>query len=284
MEKNKTYLVYDGLYYLTDTPLFKSDNRAFRFGDGLFETIRYHKGRPLFFPEHYNRLIRGMAVLRLSVQGFPSRVELEERMVSLVNKNRFFGDVRIRVTVFRKGEGLYTPQNLQASWIIEASPLPFEGYPLNDKGLVIDFFSEFPKQVSPISPFKTVASMPYVMAGLFCKEHNIDDCLLQNGQGKYIESVSSNLFWIKDDTFYTPGIGSGCIEGIIRQKLMEILPQQGYKIVELPGTTASELQLADEIFLTNSINGIRWVVGLGETRYYGIKIRKIHKLLISMLD
>lgn len=283
MANDKTYLVYDGILFPTDTPLIKSTNRAFRFGDGLFETIRYHKGQPLFFSDHYERLIRGMAVLRMSLHTFPSRQEFHNRIVSIVNKNRLFGDVRVRITVFRKGEGLYTPQNSQASWLIEVSTLPDQGYTLNDKGLVVDLYRDFPKSASPISPFKTVGSLPYVMAGLYCKENMLDDCLIINGQRKIIESVSANLFWIKNDIVYTPGIGSGCIEGVFRKQVITFLNETGAKIKETPGATTEELLNADEIFLTNTISGIRWVVGFGEKRFYGIKTRQILKELNNLL-
>jgi branched-chain amino acid aminotransferase len=283
MTIDKKYLVYDGVLYADDAPLLKTTNRGFRFGDGLFETIRYHKGVPLFLADHYERLIRGMAVLHLSVQGFPSRQEFLDRIISLVNKNRLFGDVRVRITVFRKGEGLYTPPDLQASWLIEVASLPDQSFVLNEKGLAIDIFTEFPKLPSPISPFKTIASLPYVLAGLHCKEQKQDDCLLQNGQGKIIESISSNLFLIKGQTVYTPGIGSGCIDGIMRKQIIAFLPELGFHLIETPGFTVEELLDADEIFLTNSISGIRWVVGYGEKRFFGIKVRKIFKRMLALL-
>ena len=271
------YLIYDGVILSSDTPLFRTSNRGFRFADGLFETIRFHRGQLLFFADHYQRLIRGLAILRFSLAGFPSRHEFEERTVSLINKNRFFGDVRVRITVFRKGEGLYTPSELQASWIIETTPLEQTGFQLNEKGLVVGLFEEFPKLPSPVSAFKTAASHPYILAGLFCKENHLDDVLLVNGQGKIIESVSSNLFWIKDNFLFTPGIGSGCIEGVFRKQILEIAPTMGYKVVETPGATLTELLNAEELFLTNSINGIRWIVGLGEHRFYGLKIRELFR-------
>lgn len=277
MTTKPTYLLYDGVIFASDAPILKTTNRGFRFADGIFETIHYHRGQLLFFADHYQRLIRGLAVLKFSLAGFPSRKEFEERTVSLINKNRFFGDVRVRITVFRKGEGLYTPTELQASWIIETTPLEQTGYNLNEKGLVVDRFQEFPKLPSPVSPFKTIASQPYIMAGLFCKENNLDDVLLTNGQGKIIESISANLFYLKNDKLFTPGIGSGCIEGVFRKQILELAPTLGFRVVETPGATLPELLDADELFLTNTISGIRWIVGLGEKRFYGIKVRDIFK-------
>ncbi len=277
MLNDKGYLVYDGVLYPADAPILKTINRSFRFGDGLFETIRYHKGEPLFFADHYERLLRGMAVMRMNTLGFPSRNEFRERIISLINKNRFFSDVRIRVTIFRKGEGLYTPESNNVSWLIETTPLNDKGYYLNEKGLVVGIFNEFPKHSSPISPFKTASSVPYILAGIYCKEQQFDDCLVVNGYGKIIESVSANLFWIKGQTVYTPGIGSGCIEGIIRKQIMQLLPELDFYVLETPGATITELNDAEEVFLTNSISGIRWVMGLNETRFFGIRIRDIFR-------
>ncbi|GAO31146.1 aminodeoxychorismate lyase [Geofilum rubicundum JCM 15548] len=98
-------MVYDGVLVSPDVPLLHSTNRAFRYGDGLFETIRFHKGEPLHWESHYQRLLKGMAVLKMASGSFPSRQSMRDSIIDLVVKNRIFADARVRLTVFRKGEG-----------------------------------------------------------------------------------------------------------------------------------------------------------------------------------
>lgn len=279
----KQYLVYDGVLRPVDVPLFRSTNRGFRYGDAIFETMRYHKGRPLFWDAHYRRLIQGMAVMRFLIKGFPTADELLDSISDLVVKNRLFYDVRIRLTVFRKGEGLYTPESLQASWLIETTPLTETGYALPEKGLLIDVFKDFPKLHSPLSAFKSASSVPYVLAGIFCRENDLDDCLIVNGNDKIIESLSSSLFWIKHQTLYTPLVSTGCIDGVMRKQIIELAPLVGLKLVENQGATQRELMEADEIFLTNAIGGIRWVSGFRGRRYFSKYAGDLYRKLMEQI-
>lgn len=280
-KSSKQYLVYDGILVSPDVPLLHITNRAFRYGDGLFETIRFHKGEPLNWEAHYQRLLKGMTVLQMAAASFPSRQAIRESIIDLVVKNRIFVDARVRLTIFRKGAGLYTPEKMQVSWLIEATNLGQTGYSFPEKGLKIDIFRDFPKVYSPVSPFKTVASLPYVMAGIYCKEHNLDDCLVVNGQGKLIESFTSSLFWVKDGVVYTPLISSGCIDGVLRKKVLELVRQLGLPLVESPGASEDEIRQADEVFLTNTISGLRWVSAFREQRYFASVSKSIFRQLLA---
>lgn len=278
---SKQYMVYDGVLVSPDGPLLHSTNRAFRYGDGLFETIRFHKGEPLRWEAHYQRLLKGMAVLQMATGSFPSREKVRDSIIDLVVKNRIFSDARVRLTVFRKGEGLYTPDRMQVSWLIEATSLGQTGYTFPEKGLKMDVYRDFPKVYSPVSPYKTVASLPYVMAGIYCKEHDLDDCLVVNGQGKLIESFNSSLFWVKDNVVYTPLISSGCIDGVLRKNVLEVVRHLGLRVVESVGASEDEIRQADEVFLTNTISGLRWVGAFRETRYFANVSQKIFRALLA---
>ena len=278
---SKQYLVYDGVLVSPDVPLLTSTNRAFRYGDGLFETIRFHKGAPLYWEAHYQRLLKGMAVLQMATGSFPSRQKVRDSIIDLVVKNRIFADARVRLTVFRKGEGLYTPDKMQVSWLIEATNLGQTGYSFPEKGLKVEIYKDFPKLFSPVSPYKTVASLPYVMAGIYCKENNLDDCLVVNGQGKLIESFNSSLFWVKENVVYTPLVSTGCIDGVIRKIVLDVVRQLGFKMVESMGATENDILQADEVFLTNTISGIRWVAAFREQRYFAQVSQKIFRAMLA---
>ncbi|MFO7999658.1 MAG: aminotransferase class IV [Marinilabilia sp.] len=275
----KKYLILNGHFYETGKPLFSPANRAFRYGDGLFETIRCHQTRPLFFDDHYRRLLRGMSVLQIATSAFPSANVLREHFERLIVRNRIFTDARIRLSVFRREGGLYTPETNNPAWLLEASPVEGKGFHLNTEGLKIGIYDGFPKVWSLIAPFKTLSATPYILAGLHKKENHWDDCLIENQDKKLIESISSNLFWIKDGKLFTPAGSSGCVDGIMRQQVLRFAQQHNIPVNQNTGTTREELLEAEEIFLTNAVNGLKWVVALEEKRYYNRLPKDIVKWL-----
>lgn len=275
------YVVYDGILRLKESFYIRSSNRAFRYGDGLFETIHYHKGRLLFWQQHYERMSKGMAVLNFSRNNFPTQQILESQILDLLVKNRIFNDGRVRITIFRRGEGLYTPTNLSASWLIEVEPLETKGYPWYEEGLHLGFYKGFPRHFTPLSPFKTIGSHINILAGIFADQSGLNEALIQSNEGRYIESISSNVFWVKDKILFTSSIATGCVDGIMRQNVIKIANKLNITVVENKGATEQELLNSEEIFLTNVISGIRWVVALNTKRYYAKMVKLIHNALLE---
>ncbi len=272
---NKTYVILNGHFYEADKPLFDISNRAFKFGDALFETMRCHKTRPLFFQDHYSRLLRGMAILQHSIASLPSMATFSGQIEKLIVRNRIFYDARVRLTVFRREGGLYTPQDNSVGYLLEASPLKSKGYQLNESGLRIGVFSDFPKIWNPLSPFKTLAAAPYILGGLHKTKNHWDDCLITNNHEKLIEGISTNLFWVQEDKLYTPAVTSGCVEGIMRRQIFNFSELHSLKIHETEGALPDELLQAEEIFLTNAVTGVQWVVAFRDKRYYNRLPKKI---------
>lgn len=278
------YIVYDGVLRHTDTFFVRSTNRAFRFGDGLFETIHYHKGKLLFWNSHYDRMVQGMAALRFFRGGFPLKEELEAQVLDLLVKNRVFNDARVRISLFRRGGGLYTPDNLSCSWLIEVEPLNVKGYQWFDEGLHVGFFTDFPRHFSPASPFKTLSVQANILAGIYARERGLNDAYVVNGKGRFVESVSSNIFWMKEGALFTPAVSSGCVDGIMRKEIIRLAKGEGVLVMENQGATEEDLLNADELFLTNVISGIRWVVALKNQRFYSRVAKVLYERLCQAIS
>jgi len=273
------YICLNGKMLAANAPVFTSQNRAFRYGDALFETIRCIQLTPQFFEDHYRRLLRGMTLLKMQINSLPAREKLEEMMAQLISKNRIYGDCRIRLSVFRSDGGLYTPASNKAEYLIEASPLTTKGYELNTKGLLTGLFINERKSQGSLNAFKSANSLLFVLAGLEKQAHNWQDILICNDKGYIIEGLSSNLFWIKDEKVFTPLRASGCVEGVMRKQILRLLRTNGYRLEEVPGATREELYRADELFLTNAIQGVQWIVGFEDKRYYCRLVKEIARLL-----
>ena len=274
------FVIYNGQIYTSDKLPLAFNNRAFKYGDTFFESIKCNGHYPLHFHLHYKRMVKAMIGLKMDIVSFPSEEQWQAYIVQLLRKKKSFGASRVRLQVFRAGEGLYTPTTGQVNYLIESSPLTSVPYMLNSKGLLVEVYDEMKKQYSPLSAFKNGNSLHYVLAACFKNENDLDDVLLVNDKNKIIEANSSNLFWIKDGIVYTPSIFTGCIDGVMRALVINSIDKHGLvRLIETQGATQQVLLDADELFITNAIQGIQWIVGFKEKRYFCQITKKIVELV-----
>ncbi len=107
----------------------------------------------------------------------------------------------------------------------------------------------------PLSAYKTINFMPYVLAGVEMENKGWDEIVILNYQGYVCECSIANIFWTKNDTFFTPPLHAGCIDGIMRGKVIHALKEKGERVLEEFAEVEQLLQ-ADTIFSTN-VTGIR---------------------------
>lgn len=250
------------------------NNRSFRYGDSLFESIRIANHRPQFLKEHLKRLLTGMQVLKMQPHPLLHESFLEAAILELAQKNNIGPGGRVRLTVYRNDGGLYTPESNEVSYFIEVDALEEETYLLNAKGYTIDLFSEFKKQLNVLSNIKSANSILYVLASINRKQLGLDECLLLNEKHCIIEAISSNIFAVKNGVLYTPPVGDGCVDGVMRKKIIEIAQANRIAVYEI-SIMQNVLLGADELFLTNAIHGIRWIVAYKQKRYFNNTSKKL---------
>lgn len=260
------YCIYNGHIISLYEPALSFNNRAFHYGDSLFESILWSHGKAMFIADHVKRIKLGMTTLRMNVPAEFTSANIDVLIQELVKQNGIKGDARIRLTVFRNEGGRYTPETNDISFLIESEALESTGYHLNQKGLWVDVYAEIKKQVNKISTIKTGSSLLYVMAGLAKLSMRLDDCLLINENGNIIEAISSNVFVIKNGVLYTAPVTDGCVDGVMRKQVLEIARQHKILVFEQP-LTVHTLTNGDELFLSNAIKGIQWV-GQFKNKFY----------------
>jgi branched-chain amino acid aminotransferase len=261
-----SFCIYNGHVISLYEPAISFSNRAFRYGDSLFESIRYTNGKIMFLSDHVKRIKLSMTTLRMNVPAEFTTNNIEQLIIHLLEQNNIKQDARIRLTVFRNEGGFYTPDTNDISFLIESEVLETSGYTLNQKGLWVDIYAEIKKQINKISNIKTGSALLYVMAGITKTSLKLDDCLLVNDNGNIIESISSNIFVVKNGTLYTSPITDGCIDGVMRKQVLDIAAQNKILTFEQP-LTVHTLTNGDEVFLTNAIKGIQWV-GQFKNKFY----------------
>jgi branched-chain amino acid aminotransferase len=255
----------DGKMIAGDEPALMADNRGFRYGDALFETMKLINGKIVLGQYHFERLFSGLQLLKFEIPVLltPEKINLD--ILHLCKQNKSENLARVRLTVFRGNGGLYDEAK-NPQYLIECWPLNESVNRLNENGLIIDIFPEARKSCDKFSNLKSVNYLPYTMAAIYAKENKLNDCLVLNEYERICDASIANIFWIKNEKIYTPALSEGCIAGVMRKYLLAKLQGAGFTIQELP-CTIEMLENADEVFLTNAINGIRWVSRFREKEY-----------------
>jgi branched-chain amino acid aminotransferase len=238
-----------------DTSIFGNKNRAFSYGDGVFETLKVYNSKIVFFEEHYFRLMASMRILRMEIPENFTLEYVENEILKTVKSNELLDFARIRMTVFRNDGGLYTPLTNNVSYVIEVEKL-------NDKTqdyYEVELFKDFYVNSSFLSTLKTTNRILNVVASIFASENDYHSCLLINEKKNLVEASQGNIFLVFGNELVTPPITDGCIKGIVRNKIIELLKKKlNFTVVERT-ISPFELQKADELFITNSIIDIQQV-------------------------
>src|SRR5262249_54377538 len=160
------------------------------------------------FEDHIDRMFRAMEALKIEAPADFTDGFFYKQIVELGRASSIGDNARIRIGVFRSGGGLYEPQTNAAEYFIELIPLE-KGYEWNESSYEAAIFKEVRKNFSSISFFKSMNALPYVMAALYKKEKGLGDCLLMSSNGKIVDAVSSNIFWIEGEKFLSPPSSDG---------------------------------------------------------------------------
>ena len=249
---------YNGELLTEDKPIFTNNNRAFKYGDALFESVRYVNGTLFFWEDHYFRLMASMRILRMEIPMAFTLEYLEEEIMKTVAANKSeSGAVRVRLTVFRNDGGWYAPTTNEVSFVIETSVLESPFYLLQEGNYEVELFKDFYVNKDMLSNLKTTNKALNVVASVFAQENGYANCLLVNTDKQVVEAINGNLFVVNGNQIKTAPLSDGCLDGIIRKKLMEIISaSEDLELLEA-SVSPFELQKADELFLTNSIKGIQ---------------------------
>ncbi|SHG35484.1 aminotransferase class IV [Flagellimonas flava] len=268
---------FDGALLPKSSPILTHANRGLKYGDALFETLRCVNQTLFFWEDHYFRLMASMRILRMEIPMDFTLEFLEGEIQRTVVKNGLEDQpVRVRMTVFRKDGGLYDPTTNEVSYLIEVAPMESPFYLLNSGSYEVELFKDYYLNKDMLSNLKTTNKILNVVASVFAKENGYNNCLLINGDKQVVETINGNLFLVSGNTVKTPPLSDGCLNGVIRKKLMEIIKTvEGLELLE-ESISPFELQKADELFLTNSIQGI---ISIGKYRKKEFKNKLAQQLL-----
>lgn len=256
----------------------RTGSRAYYYGDGVFESVRIINGRPINLENHTKRLLEGAKAIKMRIPNFMNTEFFDSKVVELVNKSGIVSGGRCRISLDRVAGGTYSPETNDVEFYIEVYPMEQNFYELNQKGKEIDIYMDHKKQKGVLANFKTKNGLIYVLASITAKEKSLDDYLITNEAGGILESTNSNIFLVSNGVLYTPGLEEGCLAGTMRMQIINLAIDNGIKVYEC-NILPQNLLAADEIFLTNAINGITWVSGYRTKRYFNETAKKLLNVL-----
>lgn len=281
------YFNHNGKIISADLPAIPATDHSYRYGDGLFETMKAIDGEICLANLHFERLFSGLKILKISVPVFFTQEKITNEIATLCKKNNCYEKARVRLSVSRGSGGLYDCDD-RFSYILECWPLTPTIGKWNENGLVIDIFPDALKSIDVYSNLKSSSYLPYAMAALWAKENKLNEALLLNSANRICDATTANIFWIKNKKIYTTSLSEGCVAGVMRQHILDFrlrtLPagrqvaDLGLKLDETI-LTKDVLAAADEVFLTNAIHGIRWVKQCGGKMFTCEITQKIFSLL-----
>lgn len=273
------FFIYNNVFFRSHIPVISGQNRSFRYGDGLFETMRMLKGRIINAHFHFERLLAGIKLLEFEIPSYFSEIYFADKVNELASKNSILENARIRLMVFRGDEGLFEIEKNSTNYLLETFPLS-GNMEFNEEGLVLDVIPGITKSCDKFSNIKSNNYLPSIMAARFAKKNGLDDAIILNAFGRVCESSIANIFIVKDEKIFTPPLTEGCVAGVVRRWMLEKLVLQNCRTEEKM-LTVEDLLFADELFLTNAIQVIKWVKRFGRKSYGNEKVKEIFQRFIE---
>ncbi len=255
-------------------------NRGYNYGDALFETIKASFGKLLFWEDHYFRLMASMRIMRMEIPMNFTMEYLEEQIIDTLKRNVLDkASARVKLMVHRKAGGLYTPDLNDVEFMISVRPLEDDFYALSDTSYEVDLFKDYYLSPGLLSTLKTNNKALNVVGSIFAKENDLNNCLILNTNKHVVEFLNGNIFVVKGDQIKTSPLGDGCLKGVMRKQIIDIIKESPDYNLEEGSISPFELQKADEIFLTNVIVGIQPVTKYRKKNY----TNEVAKVLLQRL-
>jgi branched-chain amino acid aminotransferase len=243
---------------IQDTSNFSiENNRGFLFGDAVFETIKVNGNKILFLEAHYLRLMASMRICRMEIPMNFTMEFMEEEILKLIVLQTNKVSNRIRFSVFRNAEGFYNPASNDVQYIITCSELASDTYAFSSTNYEVELFKDFHISKHLLATLKTNNKIINVVASIFAKENNFQNCLLINEDKNVVEATNGNVFMKIGNQVITPPTSDGCLNGIMRKQVIAIISKMvDFDIIE-KSISPFDLQKADELFISNTITGIQ---------------------------
>jgi branched-chain amino acid aminotransferase len=258
---------FNGDFFPADTPLIPVQNGSYKWGDGVFETMKVFRGNLLLQGLHFERLFTSLKLVNIKT-GEAFTIELLiKHIMDLCRQNDCLQNARIRLAVFRDNANT-------AGYSIEATPLDEGVNSWQQEGQTIVLYPFARKSTDAFANLKSANFLPYVLAQHYAAENGVDDALVLNARNAICDSSKANLFILQGNNLYTPALHQGCVNGVMRRVVLEEAKKMGFRVYQ-DEVREEVLLSADEVFLTNAVQIMRWVERYKDIRYTCSQTRQL---------
>ena len=268
-------IFFNGKYLNENNSSINVKDRGILLGDGAFETILYKNNKIFFLDLHFFRLKKTLTQLFIAIK--ENENSIEKKIISLIKRNNLLKkDLAIRITVTRGYYSRGIDINLESKPTVIISLSKIKSSP-NMIPLKL-FISPIKRNESSlISTNKTLNYLDNIIAKKQAQDLGFDDALFINHQNKVCCTTIANIYFFQNRKLFTPPLKDGVLNGVIREILIS------KKKVAVKSITINNLKNCEEIFVSNSIIGVRPVSQLGVKKYLpSQKVMEVQQFLKTL--
>ena len=253
------------------SPALSAKNRGFLYGDGVFELVKYVEGTIFFWEEHYLRLMATMRIARMEIPSNFTLEFLEAEIIKTIQANSLASKALwIRITITRKGGISLTPEENEIDYCIDIEGITNLFYQNLKIPYEVELFKDYYTQADLLGTLNITGRMLQIVGSVFARENDYQNCILLNTHKNAVSFLDGNLFLVQGEQILTPPLSEGAPNGITRKKLTEAIQKTSDFSLEERPISPFELQKADELFLTNTKQGIQSVSKYRKKEYNNI--------------
>ncbi|MDO8518609.1 MAG: aminotransferase class IV [Deltaproteobacteria bacterium] len=254
-------------------------DRAYLFGEGLFETFRSYGSAPLvpqvpralraaggkvpFLDKHLARLEWSTTFVGLP---FPHPQTIQKAIFDTLAASKI-PDARIKVLVSGLNPKTLAPtmptDDMEINLVVTCekfNPYSDEDY---ENGVALVVIHSVRNEPPPASNIKSISRLVKMIARKEFSEKEAFDGILLNAEGLVTETTQSNIFWVTKGTLHTPPTSLGLLAGVTRQIIIDLAKEEGIPVSEKI-ITPEQLKKSDEVFITGSTLEVMPVVAIDE--------------------
>jgi len=240
-------------------------DHGFLYGDGIYETLRAYQGIVFMFDEHLERLFRSASMISLKMPKTPRTIKNAVFKTMRANGHK---DAVIRISISR-GRGPVgldpglcpAPTFVIMSWKFKKYPEDY--YKKGVRIAVVETRRNFRGALNP--QIKSLNFLNNILAKIEAKERGSYEAVMLNYRGYLAEGTITNIFFVKHDTLYTPGIDVGILDGITRKVIIDAAKNLGIRVRE-GRFRKKDLYHAREVFISNTTMEVMPVAAVDNIR------------------
>jgi len=255
----------NGNFINTETPAIPITHRAFQYGDGFFESMRTKDGQLQYSTYHIDRIKESLLFFNLSHPEIGNLYFLHDLITSLCHKNRLL-DARIKLFIVRSHGGKYIPNTTVAELYAIAEPISDIDIPSSVELHICTTYKRLSAEIYPLSNYKSISCASYIQSALAIKKAGWTDAIFCNEKDNIVETLSSNIFFQKENTIMTPPLSDGCLNGVMRRVMIDKLKNEGNTLYE-KSISMTEIDSFSSAFISNAVLGIIPITKIGDLQF-----------------